>query len=160
VTTPFHAEEVRKALAPTQPLVIVGVHPAWWQTAADHSGVGTLPLLCVDRSAGERIRHGLGPDLAQRVRVVALDSLNGEGSDGASATCLATLAARARMKQGQPVPQPDHSAVAFAPHHSSIRERPRRPEPRRVRRGGIGLAPSPVRVASPTLPRCWGRGWN
>lgn len=97
VTTPFHAADVRALLAPTQPLVVVRLHPAWWQAVAEHDDTEPLRLLCVDRLAGDRLRHAFGPALAQRVRVVAVDRPSGGRAPELDQACLATDAAAARL---------------------------------------------------------------
>jgi DNA-binding transcriptional regulator YhcF (GntR family) len=95
VTTPFHVDEVREHLSPGQPLVVVELHPAWRQAVEDHSREEPLLLLCLDRSAGDRIRDGLGPSLAERLRVETVEAY----LDGPSVRepCLATAAAAARL---------------------------------------------------------------
>jgi DNA-binding transcriptional regulator YhcF (GntR family) len=114
VTTPFHADEVRKWLGPGKPLVVVRLHPEWWQMVARHEGEEPLGLVCVDRAAGDRFRHALGPDLAQRVRVVTLDGTpakrNGHVDGG---RCVATGAAAARL-EGRP------PGIMVPPYLSSV----------------------------------------
>ena len=101
VTTPFHVDRVRRALAPGQPLLVARLHPRWRQTVEAHSGGKPLRLVCVEGAAGERLRRSLGPRLARRLRVVPLATLDPEDDTPG----LATGAAWARMGWRGPPPQ-------------------------------------------------------
>ena len=104
VTTPFHAEEVRRALGPAQPLVVACLHPRWWQAVEPRADGEPVRLLCVERAAGERLRHSFGPDVARRLQVVTVGGAagDGDGSGGRSAAGVATLAAWSRIGRGDP----------------------------------------------------------
>jgi DNA-binding transcriptional regulator YhcF (GntR family) len=95
VTTPFHAEEVRRRLRNGQPLVVARLHPAWRDFVAHHGDSGPVWLVCVDRSAGERIRDSFGPKLASALRVVTADEL--PAAEVLRGSALATLAALDRL---------------------------------------------------------------
>jgi len=95
VTTPFHARDVRRCLAPGRPFVIAGMHPDWSRLVERHTGSAVLPIVCVDPVAGDRIRNGLGRSVADRVRVVSPEDIAEEVQAGMKA--LATECARERM---------------------------------------------------------------
>lgn len=104
VTTPFHADLVRRALAPGQPLVVARLHPAVAQ--AVRAGIGDTPvrIVCQDAAAGDRIRHALGPDIADRVEVLTVDRFGSAGGAGAYEPGIVTLAAWAALGGGEPPP--------------------------------------------------------
>lgn len=99
VTTPFHAPEVRSTLDPGKPLVVACLHPAWRQAVEAHPEPEPLSLFCVDRTAGDRLRQGLGAELARRVRVVPIGP-RGAPAERPGAPALATPAAGARLSGG------------------------------------------------------------
>ncbi len=106
VTTPFHAAEVRLSLDPGQSLVIACLHPEWRRAVkrdrrGDHDGE-PVRLLCVERAAGERLRHSFGPEIAQGVRVVTVDGAAEADGAGLRSGGVATLAAWSRLGGGNP----------------------------------------------------------
>jgi DNA-binding transcriptional regulator YhcF (GntR family) len=104
VTTPFHAEEVRSALAPDQPLVVADLHAGVREALQTEVGEGEAVILCVDSVSGRRLLQALDPGPAPRARVVALDDRSGNGQPLPEVR-IATLAAWERLG-GAGVPGP------------------------------------------------------
>jgi DNA-binding transcriptional regulator YhcF (GntR family) len=104
VTTPFHAEEVRGALAPDQPLVVADLHAGVRDALQAEVGEGEAVILCVDPASGRRLLQALEPGPAPRTRVVALDDRPGNGRPLPEVR-IATFAAWERLG-GTGVPGP------------------------------------------------------
>jgi DNA-binding transcriptional regulator YhcF (GntR family) len=104
VTTPFHAEEVRSALAPGQPLVVADLHAGVREALQAEVGEREAAILCVDPVSGRRLLQALDPGPAPRGRVVALDDRSGNGQPLPEVR-IATYAAWERLG-GSGVPGP------------------------------------------------------
>jgi DNA-binding transcriptional regulator YhcF (GntR family) len=92
VTTPFHAEQVRRLLAPGRPLVVAGLTPSAGEMLANVAARGPCTLVCLDRSSGERLLHSIAPELAERVTVVQTDDALPRNELGRDATLLTPAA--------------------------------------------------------------------
>jgi DNA-binding transcriptional regulator YhcF (GntR family) len=104
VTTPFHADEVRRALPAERPLVVAQLDSSLRRTTTESAPAGPVLLVCVDTAAGNRLRHSLGPDAARRMRVVAVEALDPTRDGDGPAAVVATHAARLRMDGARTLP--------------------------------------------------------